>query len=323
MTDRRLLLPVLSVAAVLAVALGASLGLINTYYVYLANLTLINAIAAVGLVVLSGAAGLLSLATAGLVAIGAYSTVILVNQGLNFAVAAALAPFITMAIGSLMAAPAMRLTGLHLAIVTLAFGAVVIQLIGNGGDLTGGMTGLTLDNPTIFGWVVDTEARKFIVIGVVFLLSALATSRLLRLKHGRALFALKERELMARSLGVNVPLYKLLAFAYSSFLAGIAGALFVMMKSFIAPDDFSLDLSIYYFVMIVVGGITSTLGGVIGAAFITLLPEVLGTLKEAAQSVFGIMLVLVIVFMPGGLVGAFRTVRQRFENAARRTRGAQ
>lgn len=322
MLERRHILSIAAVLAVAAVAVGAGLGLINTYYVYLANLTLINAIAAIGLVVLSGAAGLLSLATAGLVAIGAYSTAILVNMGVNFAVAALIAPFITMAIGSLMAAPAMRLTGLHLAIVTLAFGAVVIQLIGNGGDFTGGMTGLTLENPTILGWAVDTETRKFIVVGVVFLLSALATSRLLRLKHGRALFALKERELMARSLGINVPLYKLLAFAYSSFLAGLAGALFVMMKTFIAPDDFSLDLSIYYFVMIVVGGITSTLGGFIGAAFITLLPEMLGTLKEAAQSVFGIMLVLVIVFMPGGIVGAYRTVRQRFDNATRQTRRA-
>jgi branched-chain amino acid transport system permease protein len=116
------------------------------------------------------------------------------------------------------------------------------------------------------------------------------------------LFTLRERELTARALGIDVARYKTLAFAYSSFLAGLAGALYAPLKGYISVDDFTIWNSIYFFVMIAVGGITSIAGGIIGAIVVTIMPEALRGLQEAANAVFGILLVLIIVFLPGGLV---------------------
>jgi len=298
--------PVLTVAALAALALFgffASAGHLNGYFIYVVNLTLINAIAAIGLVVVSGAAGQMSLGTAALLAIGAYTTGILTTHfGVPWPVAGISGAVAATIIGTGLAAPALRLTGLHLAIVTLAFGVIVVQLIGKGGKWTGGMSGLTLREADLFGFLLNTEARRYWVIASVFTAVWFSASAFLRRKPGRALFTLRERELTARALGIDVARYKTLAFAYSSFLAGLAGALYAPLKGYISVDDFTIWNSIYFFVMIAVGGITSIAGGIIGAIVVTIMPEALRGLQEAANAVFGILLVLIIVFLPGGLV---------------------
>ena len=278
----------------------------NSYYLYVINLCMINAIAAVGLVILTGVAGQISLATAALLAIGSYSTAILmVHLGLGFLPAAVLGAFATTAIGTILAGPALRLTGLHVAIVTLAFGIIVVQLIGKGGTFTGGMSGMTLPPVTILGWALDSEWRRFIVILIPFALVTAGSIRFLRLKPGRALRALRERELAARTLGVNASAYKILAFAYASFLGGVSGALYASLKGYISVDDFTLWNSIYFFVMIALGGMTSIVGGIAGAFVVTAAPEFLRGFQEASQAVFGVLLFLIVVFFPGGIVTPF------------------
>ena len=293
----------LLLAALVAFGVAAGTGSLNGYFIYVVNLTLINAIAAIGLVIVSGVAGQMSLGTAALLAIGAYGTGILTTHfGVPWIAAAIVGAVAATIIGTLLAAPALRLTGLHLAIVTLAFGVIVVQLIGKGGRWTGGMSGLTLADADILGFALSTEARRYYVIAVVFFAVALSASAFLRRKPGRALLTLRERELTARALGINVAHYKTLAFAYSSFLAGLAGALYAPLKGYISVDDFTIWQSIYFFVMIAVGGMTSIAGGVLGAIVVTVLPEALRGLQESANAVFGALLMLIIIFVPGGLV---------------------
>jgi branched-chain amino acid transport system permease protein len=245
----------------------------------------------------------MSLGTAALLAIGSYTTGMLMTHfGVPWPVAAVAGAFAATVIGTGLAAPALRLTGLHLAIVTLAFGVIVVQLIGKGGKWTGGMSGLTLPEADLFGFAMNTETRRYWVIASVFALVALSASAFLRRRPGRALFTLREHELTARALGIDVARYKTLAFAYSSFLAGLAGALYAPLKGYISVDDFTIWNSIYFFVMIAVGGITSIAGGVVGAIVVTIVPEALRGLQEASNAVFGTLLVLIIVFLPGGLV---------------------
>ena len=301
--------PVKGIALLLAIALAAFVApRVNSYLLYVLNLTLINAIAAMGLVVLSGVAGQISLGTAGLLATGAYGTgMLMVHLGLGFVPAAVGGTIVTTLLGTALAAPALRLSGLHLAIVTLAFGVIVVQLIGKGGPLTGGMSGLFLPPISIFGWTVTTEARKFVCILIPFCMVAVGCVNFLSLKPGRALFALRDHESTAQAMGIHTNAYKALAFALSSMLAGLAGALYAMLKGYVSVDDFTLWNSLYFFVMIAVGGMTSIFGAVLGAAAVTILPESLRGFQDASQAVFGVVLMLIIIFMPGGLVSLLRS----------------
>ena len=311
----------LFVAAAIVVAVLIAAGA-NSYYVYVANLCMINAIAAIGLVILSGVAGQISLATAALLAIGSYATAILmVHLGFGFLPAALVGALVTTAVGTLLAGPALRLTGLHVAIVTLAFGIIVVQLIGKGGKLTGGMSGLTLPPVTIFGWVIDNEWRRFVVILIPFVLVTAGSLRFLRLKPGRALWALREREVAARTLGINASGYKILAFAYASFLGGVSGGLYAGLKGYISVDDFTLWNSIYFFVMIALGGMTSIAGGIAGAFLVTAAPEFLRSLQDASQAVFGVLLFLIVVFLPGGILRPFIVLFRRLRPGRRPSDG--
>ena len=276
----------------------------NDYYLYVANLTMINAMVAVGLVVLAGIGGQLSLGTAALVATGSYGcAILLVHLGWPYLLAAIVSTAATTLIGTLLAGPALRLSGLHLAIVTLAFGIIVMQLIGLGGELTGGMTGLTIPQVFLFGVPLDTEWSRFVLILIVLFCVVYSTNRLIRLKPGRALLAIRERELAARALGIDPAKYKILAFAYSSFLCGLAGVLYAPEKGYLSVEDFTVWQSIYFFVMIALGGMTSVTGGVIGAIIVTVAPEFLGGLQESSQLVFGILVLTIVLFAPVGVVG--------------------
>ncbi|MGE0094209.1 MAG: branched-chain amino acid ABC transporter permease [Alphaproteobacteria bacterium] len=282
------------------------------YYLYLANLTIINAIVAIGLVVLTGVAGQLSLGTAALVAIGSYGCgMALVHLGWPFPLAAIASMAATTLIGTALAGPALRLSGLHLAIVTLAFGMVVVQIIGLGGNVTGGMAGLTIPAADIFGFSLSTEWHRYIVSLIVFTGVIYSTHRLISLKPGRALLAIRERELAARALGVDPTRYKILAFAYSSFLCALAGVLYAPLKGYISVDDFTIWNSIYYFVMIALGGMTSVAGAIIGAIVVTIAPELLGGLLESSQLGFGILVLVIILFAPGGIIAVAKRAWRR------------
>ena len=299
-----------------AMIVGGLTGSISSYFLFLISIALINSIAAIGLVVISGVAGQMSLATSGLLAVGAYVTGVMTTKfGMPFGWCLIVGPLVASALGTLLAAPAIRLSGLHLAIITLAFGVIVVQLIGKAGPLTGGMSGLTLPELSLFGLKLDSDAHRLILVGILMLAVLWVTHNLLRFKVGRALFAIREREAVAQALGINVRRYKTLAFAYGSLLAGLAGVLSASVKGFISVEDFSVQTALYAFVMIAVGGMSSVWGGLIGGIFITLLPEVLRDFREGSDLIFGVLLTLSIAILPGGLVSLGGIVRNLFRKS--------
>lgn len=291
----------LAILAIITAVVGA--WFLNKYYLYVLSLAMVNAIAAMGLVVVSGIGGQINLATAAVMGIGAYAMgILVVHLGLPYVVAVLAAVVVATAVGTLLAAPALRLTPIHLAIATLAFGIIVMQMIGKGDWLTGGMAGLTLPKLTLAGLPLTAGITTFLWIFAWFIAAVAMTMRFAGTKAGRALLVIRENEQTARSIGINTSLYKMLAFGYSSALAGLAGALYAPLIGFVSIDDFTLLHSIYFFLMIAIGGMVSITGGVIGAVLVTMLPEALRGLQQASNAIFGVLLFIVLAFMPRGVV---------------------
>lgn len=298
----------------------------KTYYIYMANYVAINVIVAVGLNLLVGFAGQISLGHAGFFALGAYGTVLLMLKvGLPFYVALPLAALGTAVFGFLLGLPALRLEGPYLAIVTLGFGLTVTQIIGRW-DLFGGRQGLHCPKPTLGPLVLKTDFDLYWLIFPLAIFLTVVARNWIKTKVGRAFIAIRDSDVAAQTMGVNVTYYKTLAFAVSAFYTGMAGGLYAFSLGFIEPQIFNLMLSILFLAMVVVGGLGSVFGSVAGAILISLLNlklavvlelPVLGSvllyLSETLFSVsglpnvqfivYGLIMFLIIVFEPLGLFG--------------------
>ena len=314
---------VLILALCAAPWIGAALG--GNYVPYLLNLTGIFAIVALGLNLLTGCAGLISLGHAAFLAVGAYTSGILVTRlGLPFWIALPLAGLFSGGIGVIVGLPALRLKGLYLALATLAFQFIAADyVIVHWEGLTGGPTGMAVPRPTIGSFDLSTDIRFYYLTVAVVLLLGLGMANLMRSRFGRALVAVRDSDVAAEAVGVNLARHKAMAFGISAAYAGLAGSLFAAYLGYIGPDHFNVMLSIEFVVMIIVGGLGSILGSVLGALFLTLLPEAVrlaeGFLREYdPQLVFpdlrrmavGLLLILVIAFEPEGLAGRWRKIRE-------------
>ena len=241
----------------------------GNYVIYLLNMTLIASVAAIGLNILTGWTGLISIGHAAFLAIGAYSSALLTkNLSMPFLLALPLSGIIAAAIGFAVGLPALRIKGIYLAIATLAFAVIVDHVILHWDSLTNGAEGLTVSKPVIFGFAFSTEIRFYylatlVVIGLTFVAVNLRRSRI-----GRGLIAVRESDLAAEVMGINLAKYKTLSFAICAFYAGIAGSLYAHHISYIGTEDFTFFLSIEYLVIILVGGIGSIFGSILGAAFV-------------------------------------------------------
>ncbi len=296
------------------------------YYIYMANYVAIHVIVAVGLNLLVGYAGQISLGHAGFFALGAYGTLLfMLKLGLPFYVALPLAGLCAAAFGFLLGLPALRLEGPYLAIVTLGFGLTVTQIIGRW-ELFGGRTGLHAPEPVIGSIVLKGDFDLYWIIAPVAVFLTIAARNLVKTKVGRAFIAIRDSDIAAQTMGVNLTYYKTLAFAVSAFYTGVAGGLYAFSLGFIEPQIFNLMLSILFLAMVVVGGLGSTLGAVAGAILIAMLNlklavvqnlplvgPVLLNLSETWFSVsglpniqfvvYGLIMFLIIVFEPLGLFG--------------------
>jgi branched-chain amino acid transport system permease protein len=249
----------------------------TNYYLYLLNLIMVHAILAVGLNILVGSTGQISLGHAGFFAIGSYATVLLMTK-LQFPFFAAIiaAAFIAAFFGFILGLPALRLEGPYLTIATLAFGLAIMHIIGHT-ELFGGRSGLSAPPLDIgiqqlgWKWVIKTDAGKYYLILVITVLMVLGAVNLLKTRAGRAFVAIRDSDIAAEVIGINLTIFKTLSFAVSAFYAGIAGGLFAFVLGFFDPITFNLLLSIIFLVMIVVGGLGSIMGSIAGAAFITYL----------------------------------------------------
>jgi len=300
--------------------------LASSYTLYMANFLAINVIVVIGLNILVGYAGQVSLGHAGFFAIGAYGTVILMSEAhLPFIAALVLAALIAAAFGFLLGLPALRLEGPYLAIATLGFGLTITQIIGRI-ELFGGRQGLHTPDLIIGPWHLESDRDFYFLLIPITVLLAIAARNLTKTKIGRALIAIRDAEIAAETLGVNIMGYKTLAFAISAFYAGIGGGLFAFVLRFIEPEIFTLLMSIMFLAMVVVGGLGSIMGSITGACLLGWLDlqlrnileiPYLGTWLEALSRewfsltgvsniqliVFGTIMVLIMLFEPLGLFG--------------------
>lgn len=300
----------------------------NAYLLYVANMIGFAVIGAVGLNLLTGFTGQISLGHAAFIGVGAYASAVLVTRlGLSFWLSLPLAGLTAAFAGLIIGLPSLRIKGLYLCIATLAAQFIFEFVFIHWESMTNGITGIHIPAPRLGGFEFATE-REFYWITLFFVVLGVGYARnLARSRMGRAFVAIRDRDISAEIIGINLLRYKLSAFAISSFYAGVAGALWVSFLKVVTPDHFPFMLSIQYLAMIIVGGLGSVAGSIFGAVFMTLVPEFLNALSEFVklyapgkeeifvplkEVVFGLFIVLFLIFEPRGLAEIWVRVKNFF-----------
>jgi branched-chain amino acid transport system permease protein len=284
------------------------------YLVSQATFVGIFCVAGLGLAVLTGYCGQLSLGHAAFMGIGAYGCAVLQGLGVPLVLALPAGAVIAAAAGLIVGLPALRLSGMYLAIATLAFAFIVEEVISRWDGVTRGASGLNVPRGAIFGWPIDSGARLYLVVLIVAVSAMLLVRNLLRSPLGQAFMAVRESQIAAQSLGIHPARVKLIAFSLSAALTGLGGALYAQAIRFISPDQFGIGLSVELLVVIFVGGIGTLHGVVFGAVFLIVLPQAISLAKDflpaalAGQTglqsaLYALVLLLFILFEPQGLAG--------------------
>lgn len=298
----------------------------KNYYVYVANFMAINVIVVVGLNLLVGYTGQISLGHAGFFAIGAYGTVSLMTHAhFPFLLALPAAGSIAALFGFLLGLPALRLEGPYLAIATLGFGVTITQIIGKI-KLFGERQGLHAPELTIGPWHIETDKNFYFVLIPITIFLVVLARNIIKTKVGRAFISIRDADIAAETMGVSLTFYKTLAFAVSAFYAGVGGGLYAFVLRFIEPELFSLFMSVMFLTMAVVGGLGSMMGPIAGACLLAWLdlqlrnilsiPYIGEWLKMLSESyfsitgvsniqliIFGLILILIMLFEPLGIFG--------------------
>lgn len=285
----------------------------NYYVTVVGGTALMNAILAVGLNLLMGYAGQISLGHAAFFGIGAYSSAILTTRYDWNAWPAMAAGFaLTGLLAFLVARPILRLKGHYLAMATLGLGIIVhITLVQTEG-LTGGPDGLSgIPGLSLFSWAVDTDLRWYIVMSAVLLLVLWLALNIIASRSGRALRALHGSEVAAEMMGIDTTATKTGVFVIAALTASLAGSLFAHQQAFISPDSFSFFFSIELVTMVVLGGMASTYGAIFGALVLTFLPELLVVFEDYEVMIFGAILMLMMIFLPQGLFVGLQNLLRR------------
>jgi len=300
--------------------------LFKNYYVYVANYMAINVIVAIGLNILVGYTGQISLGHSGFFAIGAYATLALMSKvGLPFVLALPAAALATAVFGFLIGFPALRLEGPYLSIATLGFGLTITRVIGRI-EFFGGRQGLHAPELTIGPWHLNTDRDFYYLLITLTVILTVAARNMIKTKVGRAFIAIRDADIAAETMGVNLMYYKTLAFAVSAFYTGLAGGLYAFVLRFIEPELFGLLMSILFLAMVVVGGLGSIFGAIAGACLLSWMDLELrnilsipyvGVWLEALSKnyfsitgvsniqfiLYGLIMVLIMLFEPLGLYG--------------------
>ncbi len=302
--------------------------LATPYWLNLANQIAIATIGAIGLNILVGYTGQISLGQGAFMAVGAYGSGLLtVRLDVPFYLSIPAAALITAVAGLVVGLPSLRLKGLYLAVATLAAQQIVEFVVTHWDGLTGGTEALVVPSPELFGARMNTDGRFYWILVIVALAVALFAANLFRSRVGRAWVAIRDQDIAASAIGVNVFGYKLLAFATSSFLVGLSGALLAHYRSIVTWERFTIEVSISYLAMIIIGGLGTISGSFFGATLIVLLPAMINTLGRSLQDVapwaatvlpyvqqgvFGLVIILFLVLEPEGLAKLWRNVKDYF-----------
>jgi branched-chain amino acid transport system permease protein len=284
------------------------------FYLRVAALVYINALAVLGLNLFMGFAGQVSLGHAGFFGIGAYA-VALGPAYLGLPSWAALLGGTAMSalLALVVGRPILRLNGYYLAIATLGMGMLVAMVVSNEANITGGPNGMEVKRMMLFGWRVSGSTAWYWISGISLSVGALVVVNLINSPTGRALRSIHDSEVAARALGVNVARYKLLAFVISAIFTSIAGSYFALLDGFVTPNTASFLLSIELVVMAVLGGLGSILGSIVGAAILVILPQTLTVFHDYEHVVLGAVIVVFLIFLPSGIVPAVAGLMRRRE----------
>jgi branched-chain amino acid transport system permease protein len=276
----------------------------NEYSQYVVNLALVYVLVTVGFNIAIGTLGQLAFCNVALFGIGAYTTGILMYHfQWPFWMALVPSAITGAAAGFLASVPALRgIRALYLAIMTLAFGELMRWVYIHADKVTLGSGGMPIPAPTFFGMSIHSPYAKFYVFLAIVVLVVLGTSNLLRSRVGRAIVAIKNNELAAASLGVPTSRYIVLAFAWSGCIVGTAGSMFAILIGRVVPESFNLVELIQHFAMVMIGGVGSLAGSVIGAITLTWAPELFRRFPGYEELFFGILLVVILLFLPRGLI---------------------
>ena len=281
-------------------------------------------IATVGLMLLMGYTGQISMGHAAFFGIGAYTSAILTSKGVPFILAMPAAGIVAGCVGIPIGLPALRLAGLYLAIATIGFGFIVEEILVRWEGLTNGNMGMMADPPSIGGFWFDTEIRFYYLTLVLLILTLFAARNILRSPTGRAMIAIRDSEVAAQAMGISMLKYKTMAFAISAFFTGVAGSLYAHRLTFINPESFTILVSIEFLIMIIIGGLGSLHGAIYGAAFVIFLPQLIIMTKDympkyladqtgLEPALYGLMIIFFILFEPMGIYGRWRKAKFYFE----------
>ncbi len=310
--------------AMLLIAMVLAPFVFSSYWLAQLTMILIYSIAGIGLMLLAGFTGQVSLGHAAFLGIGAYSQAFLTGHGFNFIAAIAISALLAALAGVLVGAPALRLKGIYLGIATIAFGFIVEEVFARWESVTGGNSGKHVKYPNIFGFELDSDLSFYFACLVIAILIFLSILNLLRSPTGRAFVAIRDSEVSAQSMGIHLAYYKTISFAVSAGIAGIAGALYAHKLKFISPDQFGILQSIELLLLVVVGGLGSVHGAVLGAVFLICMPQLIAIAKDVLPPaigqaaglqgfVYGLVLVLFVLFEPMGLYGRWLKIRTWFQ----------
>ena len=299
----------------------------SEYWLYLACLVAINIVSTTGLNILTGYTGLVSLGQAAFMGIGAYAVAYMDNHfGAPIVINLLVAGGVAMLGGIIVGIPSLRVKGLYLAISTIAASMILHFIFSNWSSVTGGTGGVTVSPPSVLGFSLDTSFRFYWMVVPVTVIMLLGAANLFRTRIGRAFIAIRDRDISAEVLGIPLLQYKLLSFALSSFYAGVAGGLWAYFFRIVTPESFPLSMSIFFLTAIIVGGMGSLLGSILGAIFVTMIHEVLklmvGVLPISADAtlilspvrtiVFGLLIIAFLILEPLGLQEIWRRIRRFF-----------
>lgn len=297
--------------------------LLPNYWLSQLSFVLIYGIVGLGVMLLTGVTGLVSLGQAAFLGVGAYTEAFLTARGWPFPLSMMAAILLSSAMGVVVGLPALRLKGIYLGMATLAFAIIVEEIIARWESVTGGNAGLSVGAPQLFGWKLSTGPQFY---GLCLLLTAfctLAVLNLLRSPHGRALVAIRDSEVSAQSMGIRLAKYKTTVFALSAGLTGLGGALYAHKVRFLSPEQFGIHQSIDLLLLVIIGGLGSVYGAFLGALFLITLPQLISVAKDFLPEaigkaaglqavVYGVILICFLLFEPRGLYGRWVRIRTWF-----------
>ena len=299
--------------------------LLKSEYLWIVLQIVIASIGAVGLNILTGYTGQISLGQGAFLGVGAYtSAYITTKMGLSFWIGIPAAGLVTAMAGMVFGIPSLRLKGLYLAIATLASQFILEWIFIRWEPVTGGSYGIVVPRPSIAGFTFESDGSYYYIVLAIAVVMILFAANLMRTKTGRAFMAVRDHYISAEIMGISLFKYRLLSFGISSFYAGVAGALYGHSLKFVSSEQFGIWVSVVYLAMVIIGGLGSIIGSIFGAVFMMLLPKVLSVATTAVsadfpgimqlataleQGIFGLIIVLFLVFEPDGLAHRWKLVK--------------